>query len=125
MSRRIAVVAAAAALAVTMISWRANADGMHGRVVPAKSSEVTVSGPKSSEGVVNLNDATEEQLTLLPGIGPAKAKAIVAQRHGHPFRRADELTKVKGIGRKTFGRLRPYITTVGATTLSTEVKRQR
>jgi len=81
--------------------------------------------PKSEEGVVNLNDATEEQLSLLPGIGGGKARAIAERRRVHPFRRIDELVKVKGIGRKTFGRLRPYITIVGATTLSHEVKVKR
>jgi competence protein ComEA len=81
--------------------------------------------PKSSDGVVNLNDASEEQLALLPGIGPGKARAISEHRHAHPFRRIDELTKVKGIGRKTFGRLRPYITTVGPTTLGHDVKLHR
>ena len=80
---------------------------------------------KASEGVVNLNDAGEDQLTLLPGIGPAKARAIAEQRRTHPFRRIDELTRVKGIGRKTFGRLRPYITIVGPTTLTSDVKLKR
>jgi competence protein ComEA len=81
--------------------------------------------PKSSDGVVNLNDATEDELSRLPGIGPGKARAIAEHRHAHPFRRIDELTKVKGIGRKTFGRLRPYITTVGPTTLEHDVKLRR
>lgn len=81
--------------------------------------------PKSSDGVVNLNDASEDELTRLPGIGPGKARAIAEHRHAHPFRRIDELTKVKGIGRKTFGRLRPYITTVGPTTLEHDVKLRR
>ena len=57
-----------------------------------------------------------------PGIGPGKARAIAEHRHAHPFRRIDELTKVKGIGRKTFGHLRPYLTTVGPTTLDHDVK---
>lgn len=80
---------------------------------------------RSSEGVVNLNDASEDELTLLPGIGPGKAHAIAEHRHGHPFHHVDELTKVKGIGRKTFGRLRPYITTAGPTTLRHDVKLHR
>jgi competence protein ComEA len=81
--------------------------------------------PKSSDGVVNLNDATIDQLALLPGIGPGKARAISEHRHVHLFHRIDELTKVKGIGRKTFGRLRPYLTTVGPTTLDHDVKLRR
>ncbi len=85
----------------------------------------TAASDGEPDGVVNLNGATEEQLTLLPGIGPAKARAIVEHRHAHPFRRADELVKVMGIGRKTFGRLRPYITITGPTTLRTEMKRHR
>jgi competence protein ComEA len=86
---------------------------------------VAAAAHRSSEGVVNLNDASENQLALLPGIGPGKARAISEHRHAHPFHRVDELTKVKGIGRKTFGRLRPYITTVGPTTLDREVKLHR
>jgi competence protein ComEA len=73
--------------------------------------------------VVNLNDASSEELERLPGIGPAKARLIVDHRHAHPFRKVDELTKVKGIGRKTFGKLRPYITIFGPTTLKNEVRR--
>jgi competence protein ComEA len=71
----------------------------------------------SLDGVVNLNDAAAEDLERLPGIGPAKARAIVEHRHTHPFHRVDELTKVKGIGRKTFARLRPHLSIAGPTTL--------
>jgi competence protein ComEA len=80
-------------------------------VVPSSTSA------KAPDGVVNLNDASEEELERLPGIGPAKARAIVEHRRSHPLRKIDELVKVKGIGRKTFGRLRPYLTVVGPTTL--------
>ena len=74
----------------------------------------------SPEGVVNLNEASPDELERLPGIGPAKAKLIFDHRKGHPFRRVDDLTKVKGIGRKTFAKLRPYLTLQGATTLASE-----
>jgi competence protein ComEA len=92
---------------------------------PVAAAPVAAAAHRSTEGVVNLNDASENQLALLPGIGPGKARAISEHRHAHPFHRVDELTKVKGIGRKTFGRLRPYITTVGPTTLDREVKLHR
>lgn len=100
----------------------AHAESMSG---DAAARAAPVAAPKSSEGVVNLNDATEDQLALLPGIGPGKAHAIAEHRRTHPFRHVDELTKVKGIGRKTFGRLRPYLTTAGRTTLDHEVKKHR
>lgn len=99
--------------------------GASARADPLAHAPPPTAAPKSSDGVVNLNDANEEELARLPGIGPGKARAISEHRHAHPFRRIDELTKVKGIGRKTFGRLRPYITTVGPTTLDHEVKVRR
>jgi competence protein ComEA len=78
----------------------------------------------SSSGVVNLAQATADELERLPGIGPAKAKAIVEHRHTHPFHKVDDLTKVKGIGKKTFAKLRPYLTMTGPTTLLAEPPRR-
>jgi competence protein ComEA len=77
----------------------------------------TVDQGKAPEGVVNVSSASPEELERLPGIGPAKAKAIVEHRHAHPFHKLEEVTKVKGIGRKTLQRLRPYLTLMGPTTL--------
>ncbi|MDR9500987.1 MAG: helix-hairpin-helix domain-containing protein [Desulfurivibrionaceae bacterium] len=50
---------------------------------------------------VNINTADQNSLEGLPGIGPAKASAIIDYRttHGN-FASADDLTKVKGIGEK-------------------------
>ena len=57
---------------------------------------VAVAGP------VNINTADAETISELTGIGLAKAKAIVAYREKHgPFRNADELSLVKGIGERT------------------------
>ncbi len=61
---------------------------------------------------INPNVATIAELTVLPGIGPARAAAIVAYRekHKHPqkavFKTADDLDAVKGIGPVTVDRLR-------------------
>src|SRR5262245_2984768 len=68
-------------------------------------------------GVVNLNTAGESELARLPGVGPAKAQAILAWRKKHgSFKKVDDLTRVKGFGRKTLLRLRPYLAVTGQTT---------
>ncbi len=63
---------------------------------------------------VNVNTASAEELTQLPGIGKSKAEAIVAYRQAHPFRAASELTEVKGIGPKMLEKLQNYVTVDGA-----------
>ena len=51
---------------------------------------------------VDLNRATAEDLEALPGIGPTKAEAIIADRLAHGrFHTVDALTRVKGIGPAT------------------------
>jgi len=68
-------------------------------------------------GVVNINTATPEQLELLPGIGEARAKAVVAMRKQRGgFKSVDELTEVKGIGEVALKRLQPFVRTEGKTT---------
>lgn len=70
-------------------------------------------------GKLNLNTATEEQLQLLPTVGPAKAERIVAWRKKNGgFKRPADLRKVKGFGYKTLKRLEPYLDVSGETTLA-------
>jgi len=70
------------------------------------------------QGQLNVNTATAAQWDLLPGIGPSTAAKIVAYRTRRPFRSLSQLMRVKGIGRKTFADIRPYLTLTGETTLS-------
>ncbi len=57
----------------------------------------------ATAGPVNINTADAETIsTELKGVGLAKAKAIVEYRKKHgPFRSADDLSLVKGIGERT------------------------
>ncbi len=59
------------------------------------------------ETKIDLNRATAEELTALPGVGPVLAGAIVAYRDEHgPFSSVDELLLVSGFGSGTLSALR-------------------
>ena len=59
---------------------------------------------------IDLNKASVEELAKLPGIGPAKAQAIVQHRAQHPFARAEDLRQVKGIGAKLYDQVKDQVT---------------
>jgi comEA protein len=60
---------------------------------------------------LNLNTATEAQLEALPGIGASTAARIVEYRKKNgPFKKAEDLMNVKGIGEKSFLKLKALIT---------------
>lgn len=62
-------------------------------------------------GKVNINKADASQLETLPGIGPAKAKAIIDYREQQGgFKQEEDLKNVSGIGEKTFEKLQDSIT---------------
>jgi competence protein ComEA len=64
---------------------------------------------------VNLNTATVDQLTELPGVGPTLAARIVEYREkAGRFRSPQELMNVKGIGEKSFKKIEPWLS-VGET----------
>lgn len=59
---------------------------------------------------VNLNTATVTELMQLPRIGQKTAERIVAFRKQHGgFQRPEELMNVKGIGEKSYARLKPFL----------------
>jgi competence protein ComEA len=88
-----------------------------GVVLPAPQSGVQISPssvavPRTSNakqapelGRIDINTATEKELRTVPGIGPIMASRIIAAR---PFRSADDLRKVNGIGDKNYAKIRPY-----------------
>ncbi len=60
---------------------------------------------------INLNKATMEELSTLPGIGPKTAQAILAFRDEHgPFKSVEELLRVRGLGPKKLAAIRERIT---------------
>ncbi len=81
--------------------------------VPAEGEAVSTAEnteDKASNGLVNINTATAEQLQTLPGIGQAKANAIVAYREANgSFSSIEDLRQVPGIKEGVFGQIQALI----------------
>jgi len=79
--------------------------------------------PVIALATININTATKDELVALPGIGPAKAQAIVDYRKAHgPFKTVEELKDVKGIGAKRFEKLKPELAVSGPSTAKAAAK---
>lgn len=64
-----------------------------------------------SSSLININIASIEELTTLPGIGESKAQNIINYREENGyFKTIDEIKNVNGIGEATFDQLKKYIT---------------
>ena len=86
---------------------------------------LVLSGPALAAGtltgVVNVNTASAEELQLLPGVGEARARAIVSTRKARGgFRNVEDLVEVKGIGSTLLEQLRPFVALQGQTTARIE-----
>lgn len=79
--------------------------------VPAVASQQPESpAATAAKNALNLNTATVEQLETLPGIGRKTAERILEHRtKAGGFKRIEELMNVKGIGEKSFLKLKPLI----------------
>ncbi len=97
-----------------------------GPPVPSVTSaaSATMASP-ASDGVVNLNTATVDELQRLPRIGEEKALRIITHRERTPFKAVQELGRVRGIGLKTLRLLKPWLAVTGPTTLREKVRTPR
>lgn len=84
-------------------------------LIPAVGQEADNASDSSLEAQANdhkikINTATSEELVQLPGIGPAKAEAIIEHRDNHGvFQQAEDLLEISGIGEKTLENLVEHI----------------
>jgi competence protein ComEA len=73
-------------------------------------SEGTPSGELEQE-LVDINNATQDELEKLPGIGPTLARNIVSYREDSgPFAQIEDIVNVSGIGSSTYAEIRDLIT---------------
>ncbi len=99
----IAVLTAVALLC--MLAWWAWHGGPAGQLV-----DIDQVAPQQVRFLVDVNTAEWPELVQVPGIGRVLARRIVRWREEHgPFRSADELLRIQGIGPRTLERIRPYL----------------
>lgn len=72
--------------------------------------QTTVNNDTDNKDVIDINNATIEELQKIPGIGPSKAKNILEyiETNGS-FTSIDQLDEVNGIGAKSLEQMKPYI----------------
>lgn len=74
------------------------------------SSGSDAAGASSSQGMVNINTASLEELQQLTGVGPATAQKIIDYRQTYgSFRSPEDLMEVNGIGEKTFNKMKDRV----------------
>ena len=75
------------------------------------------SGQRASVELIDLNQASAAQLETLPGVGAVTAARIIEYRQENGgFKKIEELMNVRGIGERSFLRLRPLVTVGTAST---------
>lgn len=84
---------------------------------PPATDEVRFAAANSVEGQININTASAAELEMLPGIGPSIAQRIVDYRKDHPFAQRNHIMRVKGVGQKTFAKIKDHLVVEGDTNL--------
>jgi competence protein ComEA len=89
--------------------------GVTPSVTAQSKSPVRAAAKPPSTAIVNLNTASASDLEGLPGIGAKTAARIVEYRQKNgPFKKVEELMNVRGVGEKSFLKLKPQITVAPA-----------
>ena len=109
MSLSVNMVRAIASFVLTALVLAGIAVAVSAKAAPARQAASPREKPPIS--VVNINTATSTELQTLPGIGPSTATRILDYRQKNGgFKKVEDLMNVRGIGEKTFLKLKPLIT---------------
>lgn len=85
-----------------------NAANAHGKNAADKRGGSKISA-QGSAGRVRINSASSSELQSLPGVGPALAQRIIAERSRGRFASAEDLLRVSGIGKAKLEKMRAYV----------------
>jgi len=108
------IVFAIVALIAALVAPSSLASAQTAKAAPATKAGSAAKARATPGSPVNLNSASVAQLQTLPGIGASTAQRIVDYRQKNgSFKKIEELMNVKGIGEKSFLKLKPLIS-VGA-----------
>ena len=87
-------------------------DGQMIRVLSKEAGQAFLQAEEqAASGVINLNQASEQELMTLPGIGASKAREIISYREQHgSFSEITELMEIPGIKEGVFNKIKDQIT---------------
>jgi len=106
MKKRMSTLSAAFSVACLCVASVGAAQAPEKAAKGKDATTATHAAAKKPDKPVDINSATEKELITLPGVGAKTAQAIVAAR---PFKTIDDLKNVKGIGDKTFEKLKAHV----------------
>ncbi len=69
------------------------------------------------DGQVNINTGSQAELELLPGVGPSIAGKMISYRNEHEFEQLNHVMRIKGIGKKTYAKMKPFLKLEGQSNL--------
>ena len=102
----------AALLGMGALLWQRQRPALTRGAAPTSTQSIDWDGQLQAARQVDINTAGIAELERLPGVGPALAQRIVDDRQANgPFESPAALTRVKGIGPKTFDALNEYVVT--------------
>jgi competence protein ComEA len=106
--RKMNLIASVCCLILMLVTVNA---GFAAQKSAGNSADQTVASESLIVGKIDINNANEEMLTNLPGIGPKTATRITDFRKANgPFKSVDDLLNIKGIGPKVLDKIKPFAT---------------
>lgn len=89
------------------VSDQANLNSVKGDKIVEDESRLYI--PPQQEHAISLNNACQEELMSLQGVGEKTALKIIDYRQQHPFETIEDIMNIRGIGEKTYLRLREHL----------------